>query len=78
MENESLRVLKKRSLKKTHSRKLVASVTDKHTCLPDSSISNSNTFYELGSAHYLSPRTKFKTQKFKELKKKKKMSGEED
>jgi len=78
MKNESFRVIKERFLKKTHSRKLVASVTDKHTCLPNSPISNSNTFYELRSTHSLSPRTKLKTQKFKELKKKKKKSGEED
>jgi len=37
----------KKKERNSHSGKLVAGVTDKHTCLPDSSVSDSYTFNEL-------------------------------
>jgi len=45
--------LKKKKKKTSYSRELVAGITNEHTGFANSSISNCNTFNELGSTHLL-------------------------
>lgn len=53
--------------RKTYSGELVASITNEHTGLPNSSISNCDTFNELWSTHPLKPTALYSSSWAKEL-----------